>query len=281
MAAYGCNSISNCVRAARTGNEEASIFAESQEDEPAPLDAKGLALLQSLRANTPHLQRKAATTNKSAAVAEEEAATSRAAAAPTQVRRRDPPATKKFASAAEKRKAKKQAKAPPPAQDAEAEAPSETKSKRAKTGILKTSILRTVPSGSPDVQPKRKAVVAAADAPQPKRRAVQAAGADAAPSKPSRPAKRAQPAAVGDALQAALEAADGDSGAAGRAPPEAAFTPGCVLKILQPKVAKGADGKYPRGHMAALKEKLGGEAGGVLYAHIVPAPRLTVSKCTT
>ena len=40
--------------------------------------------------------------------------------------------------------------------------------------------------------------------------------------------------------------------------------------MLQPKSAKGADGKYPRGYMAGLKEKLGGEAAGLLYAHMVP-----------
>ena len=49
-----------------------------------------------------------------------------------------------------------------------------------------------------------------------------------------------------------------------------AYTPGCVLKLLQPKSAKGADGRYPRGYMAGLKEKLGGEAAGLLYAHMVP-----------
>ena len=64
---------------------------------------------------------------------------------------------------------------------------------------------------------------------------------NAAPSKPSKPSKRGER-PEGDQLQAALAAAagPGDSAAA------EAYTPGCVLKLMQLKSAKGADGKYTR-----------------------------------
>ena len=42
-----------------------------------------------------------------------------------------------------------------------------------------------------------------------------------------------------------------------------------MVRIVQPRGAKGPDGKYPRGHVAALKERLGG-AGAVQFLRIVP-----------
>ena len=134
MSAHGHNSISNCVRAARNGSEEASLFTE-REHEPAPLKAKEQLLLQSLRKSAtkgPHLQRKAATAKKRAAVAVEDrdfgvAVASRgsgllprAAPAPapapaaTQAQRRDAPVVAKvFASKAERQHAQTAVWAPP------------------------------------------------------------------------------------------------------------------------------------------------------------------------
>ena len=106
MSAHGHNSISNCVRAARTGKEQVSLFTEPTA-EPAPLKAKERLLLQSLRAEGPHLQRKAAT----AVPARAEGAAAAPAARPAP--RRDAPVVAKvYASKAERRRAKKQARAP-------------------------------------------------------------------------------------------------------------------------------------------------------------------------
>jgi len=105
MSAHGHNSISNCVRAARTGKEQVSLFTEPTA-EPAPLKAKERLLLQSLRAEGPHLQRKAATAVPARAEG--------AAAAPAAPRARSdaPVVAKVYASKAERRRAKKQARAP-------------------------------------------------------------------------------------------------------------------------------------------------------------------------
>jgi hypothetical protein len=113
MSAHGHNSISNCVRAARNGKEEVSLFTEPTA-EPAPLKAKERLLLQSLRAEGPraagpHLQRKATTAEP--ARAEGAAA---APAAPPASRRGAPVLAKVYASKAERRRAKKQARAPNP-----------------------------------------------------------------------------------------------------------------------------------------------------------------------
>ena len=104
MSAHGHNSISNCVRAARTGKEQVSLFTEPTA-EPAPLKAKERLLLQSLRAEGPHLQRKAAT----AVPARAEGAAA-APAAPRAPRRDAPVVAKVYASKAERRRAKKQAR---------------------------------------------------------------------------------------------------------------------------------------------------------------------------
>ena len=104
MSAHGHNSISNCVRAARTGKEQVSLFTEPTA-EPAPLKAKERLLLQSLRAEGPHLQRKAAT----AVPARAEGAAA-APAAPRDSRRDAPVVAKVYASKAERRRAKKQAR---------------------------------------------------------------------------------------------------------------------------------------------------------------------------
>ena len=97
MSAHGHNSISNCVRAARNGSEEASLFTELIH-EPAPLKAKEQLLLQSLRAKGPHLQRKAAK-----AVAPRAAPAPAPAATQEAPRRVAPVAAKVFASKAERR----------------------------------------------------------------------------------------------------------------------------------------------------------------------------------
>ena len=104
MSAHGHNSISNCVRAARTGKEQVSLFTEPTA-EPAPLKAKERLLLQSLRAEGPHLQRKAAT-----AVAARAEGAAAAPAAPRAPHRNAPVVAKVYASKAERRRAKKQAR---------------------------------------------------------------------------------------------------------------------------------------------------------------------------
>ena len=83
-----------------------SLFTEPTA-EPAPLKAKERLLLQSLRAEGPHLQRKAAT----AVPARAEGAAA-APAAPRDSRRDAPVVAKVYASKAERRRAKKQARAP-------------------------------------------------------------------------------------------------------------------------------------------------------------------------
>ena len=107
MSAHGHNSISNCVRAARNGSEEASLFTELIH-EPAPLKAKEQLLLQSLRAKGPHLQRKAAK-----AVAPRAAPAPAPAATQEAPRRVAPVAAKVFASKAERRHGQRAAWAPP------------------------------------------------------------------------------------------------------------------------------------------------------------------------
>ena len=107
MSAHGHNSISNCVRAARNGSEEASLFTELSE-EPAPLKAKEQLLLQSLRAKGPHLQRKAAK-----AVAPRAAPAPAPAATQEAPRRGAPVAAKVFASKAERQHGQRAVWAPP------------------------------------------------------------------------------------------------------------------------------------------------------------------------
>ena len=295
MAAAGVGSISSAVRAARQDWADEKAFSELVEPK-AELASKEKELLASLRASTVAHPRSSSSSSsrtvthplKAAiggmaseddAVPEPRATpqgwdkglTSWSKGMPGEAEKRRTIAKheqKSFVSKAERRKAKKAASRgeAPAAASAEAEVATAAASAEAEAAAAAVAAdsRKTSSTGK-----KRKAVAAAeeteeAAAARPKKRK----GAKAA---------REQTVVEGDGLAAfavqhvgAVDFDAPEEEQAAEEPEEESlgYTPGCVVKIVQPRNAKGPDGKYPKGHIAALKERLS-PAGSVEFVKIV------------